>query len=266
MLPEAIAQGDIRYQGELLTQIARTYSLRRMFDEAHRTLKEVEQLPLAYPVVQVRYLLEKGRAYNSAGKKEEAKEQFSQAWKLAKKEALDYFAVDAAHMMAIAETEPNMQIQWNEAAMRYAETAPDEAAKQWLGSLYNNLGWTYHDQGNYPKALNIFERAWVFRTTNNHPADTIRIAKWCVARANRSLGNHDVALKMQLELQAEYLQHDLPSDGYVQEELALLYALKGDAAKAKDAAKAAYDKLYQDDNFKQHESERLEQLRELAER
>jgi hypothetical protein len=58
LLPEAIAQGDVSYQGELLTQIARTYSLRKMFDQAHTTLNEVEQMPLEqYPLVAVRYLL-----------------------------------------------------------------------------------------------------------------------------------------------------------------------------------------------------------------
>ncbi len=264
LLPEAIEQGNISYQGQLLTQIARTYSLRKMFDEAHRTLKEVEQLPLVYPVVQVRYLLEKGRAYNSAGKKEEAKEQFLQAWKLAKREELDYYAVDAAHMMAIAETEPILQIQWNDTAIRYAETAIDPSAMQWLGSLYNNLGWTYHDQGNFVKALNLFERAWVYRTINKSPIANILIAKWCVARANRSLGNIDEALMMQQQLVADYDERELPQDAYVYEELALLNTLKGNQPAAQQAAKIAYDLLSKDTHFIEKEHERWEQLRGLA--
>ena len=40
-----------------------------------------------------------------------------------------------------------------------AETAGDERARNWAASLYNNLGWTYHDQGRYAEALQMFEKA-----------------------------------------------------------------------------------------------------------
>src|SRR5215470_8493249 len=54
----AASQGDARL--ELLTQIARTYSLRRRFDESHRMLDEVEPaLASAGPAPHVRYLLER---------------------------------------------------------------------------------------------------------------------------------------------------------------------------------------------------------------
>jgi hypothetical protein len=62
----ASAAGDERL--ELLTQIARTYSLRKHFDEAHRLLDEVErELPGAGARAHVRYRLERGRTFNSAG-------------------------------------------------------------------------------------------------------------------------------------------------------------------------------------------------------
>lgn len=265
LLPEAIAQGNLDYQGQLLTQIARTYSLRKMFAQAHDVLNQVEQMPLEqYPLVYVRYLLERGRAYNSANEKYRAKEFFLKAWERAKREELDYYAVDAAHMLAIAEHNPTVQLQWNEAAIRYAETAIDPTAMQWLGSLYNNTGWSYHDMGNYAKALNIFERALVFRTVHKHAPNTILIAKWCVARAHRSLGNVDEALRLQLRLKEEYEQYQLRQDGYVYEELALLYDLKAQPEAAKQAATVAIALLNADQYFKEHEQARLAKLQQLA--
>lgn len=265
LLPAAESAGATSYHGELLTQIARTYSLRRMFDKAHETLDVVEQMDLdEYPLVEARYLLERGRTYNSANEKTRARELFLKAWNHCKLEQLDYLAVDAAHMLAIAEHNPDVQLQWNETAIRYAETAIDPKAMQWLGSLYNNTGWSYHDKGDYAKALKTFEKGLVFRTVNQHPIKTILIAKWCVARANRSLGNIDEALRLQQILKAEYEKHELKSDGYVFEELALLYDLKADAAAAKEAAQNALDTLAADSYFMQHEADRVVKLKSLV--
>ena len=42
---------------------------------------------------------------------------------------------------------------WNLKALELAESSPDERAQRWRASLYNNIGWSYHDQGEYDKAL-----------------------------------------------------------------------------------------------------------------
>src|SRR5438045_2909088 len=75
------AYGDQRL--ELLTQIARTYGLRQRFSEAQDLLNLVEeQLAHAGPRPRVRYLLERGRAFNSSGDKEQARRLFVEAWEL----------------------------------------------------------------------------------------------------------------------------------------------------------------------------------------
>lgn len=67
LLAEADNQ-DLQYELELLTQIARTHSLRRQFAQAHRLLDEIDpRLTEATPRARLRALLERGRTFNSAG-------------------------------------------------------------------------------------------------------------------------------------------------------------------------------------------------------
>ncbi|HEY9526846.1 MAG TPA: hypothetical protein VIR02_07190, partial [Anaerolineales bacterium] len=87
---------------ELLTQIARAQGLQRKFDQAHRTLNQVERRleePPSRPGV--RYLLERGRVYNSSGKPKVARPLFQQAFTFAEQLKEDFYAVDALHMLAI---------------------------------------------------------------------------------------------------------------------------------------------------------------------
>jgi hypothetical protein len=58
---------------ELLTQLARAQGLQRRFDDAHATLDQVETaLPGRPSRVAVRYLLERGRVFNSSQQPERA--------------------------------------------------------------------------------------------------------------------------------------------------------------------------------------------------
>ena len=73
VLAKAEASGNLDYELQLRTQIARTFGLRGKFDEAHAELDEVEKrLTDEVPVAHVRYLLERGRAFNSSKKVEKA--------------------------------------------------------------------------------------------------------------------------------------------------------------------------------------------------
>src|SRR3954463_317333 len=73
LLPQAEAAGDAGYLAELWTQIARAQGLQREFAGAHTTLDHAEALGLgAGPRARVRLLLERGRAWNSAGQPDAA--------------------------------------------------------------------------------------------------------------------------------------------------------------------------------------------------
>ncbi len=262
LLPQAESATHPSYLDELLTQIARAEGLQRMVDEAHRTLDRVkDQLDKKPPIVRIRYLLERGRVFNSSGKPEQAKQLFVDAWELAQKANEDGLAVDAAHMVAIVE-QGDESLKWTEIALEFAERSSSEAAQQWLGSLYNNVGWTYHDQGEFEKALDHFQRALVWRQQRDDAVAT-RIAKWSVARAMRSLNQVEEALAMQQELLAEW-ESGGGVDGFVFEELAeCLFALER-VHEARNYFQLAHAELVKDTWLAENEAPRLARLKELS--
>lgn len=248
---------------ELLTQIARAQGLQRRFADAHLTLDDVEQLlPDLEARPGVRYWLERGRVYNSSGDKETARVCFETALRLASSDAAtEQYAVDAAHMLAIV-APPDEALDWNLRALAMAEAATDPAARDWRGSLYNNIGWTYHAQGDYPTALAYLQKALDFRREKGQAAETF-IARWCVARVRRDLGEVEQALAEQQALREEMVKLDRP-DGYVYEEIAECLLLLGEVNAARPYFALAYDTLSQDAWLTAEEPERLARLYRLS--
>ncbi len=262
ILPAAESSGNVDYLAQLLTQIARAQGLQMKFDEAAATLDRAERmLQPDMRVARVRLLLERGRMLRSSKRVDEARPRFLEAWEAARDAGADAYAVDAAHMMGIVES-GEASIDWNRRAIVAAEGSSEPRARKWLGSLYNNLGWTYHDGGDYETALDLFQKAWRAREAAGSPNE-IRVARWCIARAKRSLGRIEEALEEQRALLAENEASDSP-DGFVHEEIAeCLAALHKDAEAAPHFA-AAYRLLSADDWLRRDEPERLERLRLLG--
>lgn len=262
VLPLAEQAGDQGYLAELLTQVARTEGLQRRFAEARATLDRAEGL-LRDDLhrARVRYLLERGRALNSSGQAERARPLFLEAWELGRAHGEDFHAIDAAHMVAIV-APPEESTAWNLKALELAEQTPDMRAKKWLGSLYNNMGWTAHEQGDYEEALRLFEKALTAQEAQGD-AKLIRVARWCVARALRSLGRVEEALEMQRGLLRDYAGVG-ETDGYIFEELGeCLLALKREE-EAQPFFARAYEELAKDAWLVEREAGRLERLRELG--
>ncbi len=269
LVSETRSSGDREYVAQLLTQIARTHSLRRNFEEAHRILDDVEKmisvvataLDLHTPVARIRCLLERGRTYNSAGKAEAARPLFLEAWELARNAREDYHAVDAAHMLGICESK-DASLMWNNRAMEAAEASDDPRAQGWLGALYNNTGWTHHDSGEYERALELFEKGLAWRLGRDNLQAT-QIAKWTVARALRSLERTDEALDMQQSLLEEH-EAAGTRDGYVFEETAECLLTLERRDEAQSYFGRAYRELSKDDWLRENESERLDRLKRLG--
>jgi tetratricopeptide (TPR) repeat protein len=261
LLPAAERNPDVKMQ--LLTQIARAQGLQRRFEDAHATLEEVETgLPPGALRPRIRYLLERGRVYNSSGDPTRARPYFEKALALAQTKLSEaFYAIDAAHMLAIV-VPPGEQLDWNLRALALVESSNDDRARHWLGSLYNNIGWTYHAEGDLLAALEYLERALAFRQETGD-AEGTRIARWCVARVRRDMGQIDEALAEQLALLAEYKELGERS-GYVFEEIGECLRLLGDDAAAQPYFVDAYAELARDPWLVANESGRLERLRLLG--
>jgi tetratricopeptide (TPR) repeat protein len=263
LVPAAEQSGDCSYYVQLLTQIARAEGLQSKFEDAHTTLNKAESLLTEDMVTaRLRYLLERGRVFNSSQQPDKARPLFLEAWNSGVANGEDYYAVDAAHMMQIVEP-PEKQLEWAEKAMVLAEKSKQERAKKWLGPLYNNTGWTYFDLGQYDKALELFEKSLAWRTQQNDE-DGIRIATWTIARAYRQIGRIQEAYDMQKTLEKERKEQGLGEGGYVCEELGELLLLMDRAEEARPYFQRAYELLSQDQWLVDNEAERLERLRQLG--
>ena len=228
---------DKDYIGQVLTQIARSQGIRGALDRAHATLDEAAQvLQDEESIGRVRYLLERGRCYNSAGLPEQACEAFHEAFELAKARNADFYAIDAAHMLGIAET-ADEALAWNLRAIKMAERTRSERAKGWRGPLYNNVGWVYFESGDYEKALAYFRKNAAFRRARE---DDDRFARYSEGKALRMLEEYDKALVIQYALAASYKKENR-EDGFVHEEIAeILWAIG-----SKDAAKKHFARAYE---------------------
>jgi tetratricopeptide (TPR) repeat protein len=213
------------------------------------------------PTARVRYLLERGRTYNSFGSKDDARPLFVKAWELAKAINEHGLAVDAAHMVAIAET-GDAVLKWNLIGLQCAEQSDQPKGRKWLASLYNNIGWTHHAAGEYHEALECFEKALIEQTKRGDEK-LIRVARWCLARCLRSLGRTAESLERQLELESEAAEHARP-DGFVQEEIAECLHELGRMDEAKPYFGRAHDILSNDPWLMESEPDRIERLRTLS--
>lgn len=215
----------------LRTQIARSYSLRQRFDEANAELDAIApRLAAAGPAARVHALLERGRTLRSGGHAAEARPLFIEAFELAQRHGLEYLAADALHMVALVEPGLDGQIEWNRRTAEVARAARDPRAQGWAAAAYNNLGVALNEARRHDEALAAFEQALAAHERKGK-APEIRIAKWMVAHTQRLLGRHEQALAGQLALERECAEAGEP-DPYVFEELALLYAARGDEARA----------------------------------
>jgi tetratricopeptide (TPR) repeat protein len=247
---------------ELLTQIARAQGLQQKFDRAHQTLDQVERRLGKYTSrAKIRYLLERGRTLNSSGHPDEAQPLFEQALDMTRELSEDFYAVDALHMLAIV-APPASRLDFNLRAIQLAESSPQAKARNWLGSLYNNTGWSYHEIGNHESALAMFEKAEAARRSQGR-VNEIRIAQWCVARALRSLKRFEEAFSKQMALKEE-CEAAGESDGFVFEEIGECLLALNRAEEARPYFAKAHAALSQDSWLAQREPQRLARLKELG--
>jgi len=263
VLNKTEASSAREYQASLMTQIARSQGLQQHYSDALTTLNQADAIIQPdMRTARVRSLLERGRVFNSSGKPQDSIPIFKEAMDRARQSGLDFYAVDAAHMLGIA-AKGDESLHWSEEAMRIAESSQDERARKWLGALYNNTGWTYSDMGRYQDALNMFEKDFAYRRGLGK-ADEMGIARWSMASTMRRMGRVEEALKIQKELLELPERRNNENEGYTREEIGECLLALGKKSEAAPFFARAWELLHDDPWIKQDEPKRLERLKTLG--
>ncbi len=261
ILPLAELSHDASYLAQLLTQIARTEGLQGKFSDAHKTLDRVEKmLTPDLQLARIRYLLERGRAFNSSDHQDLALPLFREAYELGEKTGEMKLAIDAVHMIAIAKNDPKEQIEWNLKGIRMAETDP--ASRGWLWALYNNIGESYLKAKEYENARMYFHKLVEFQMEKGQEPDMYTLKD--EARATRLSGQPQDALSI-IEPIFQKLRKDNQDDGWIREEMAEnLFAL-GRKNEAKPHFIKAYELLSKEEFCIKNEKEKLDHLKQMSE-
>lgn len=188
--------------------------LQGRYDDA---LAVLDSIQIRDAEVAVRVQLERGRVINSSGHPQRAMPSFRMSFEKASARGFEHLAIDALHMLAIVSPR-EVQDALNNKALELADAARDPRARQWRGSLLNNMGWSAFERGDLDVALARFDAALDARLEQGKQSE-IFVARWCVARCLRAMGRVDQALAIQLEL-AEAQRAARSSDSYVDEEIA----------------------------------------------
>jgi tetratricopeptide (TPR) repeat protein len=261
ILPAAEKSGDASYLGQLLTQIARTQGLQGKFDEAHATLDQVQKmLTPELRVVQIRYLLERGRVFNSSGEPPKALPLFKQAVDVAAQTPGQIrLHIDAIHMVAIAEEKPEEQLKWNLVGLDLIEKNPTE--RGWSWALLNNTGETYLLLKDYQHALESFQKLAQFQRDQDKEADifTLKDIAKCLRLLKRPAEATAVIEPVYRDLQQRGQEH-----GSITAEMAECLLAQGKVAEAKPLFARAYELLSTDRWTLTKEPELLERYRKLG--
>ncbi len=206
---------DDEARAELATQLARAFGLLGRFDDGLAALAAVQE-STGEPTdrLQARVALEHGRLLRSMDRTDEAVPFLTLAARKAASAGAQFLALDALHMLAIADA--GHEEEWAAEGLALLDTATDARTRRWGVALHNNLGWFLHDSGRPEDALPEFEAARrAAETVGTH--EQRHLGRWAVARCLRTLGRTDEARALQQQLAAER-----PDDDFVRAELALL--------------------------------------------
>ena len=101
-------------------------------------------------------LCAEGIGAEMAGRRDEAAKLYQGAWEA---KTNDFEACIAAHYVARLQPTPEAALHWNSEALRLAESAGGAGLREFLPSLYLNLGKSHEDLGNFVNAGKFYRLA-----------------------------------------------------------------------------------------------------------
>ncbi len=174
---------DRAEQLDVHAQIARTYSLSGANQECLDYLKPVWDEGLALEGrAAASLMIEAGRAYRGMGMLEKARQGFEDV----SLNGPEDLRVDALHMLALVSSGDEVGF-FNQKAIALAKSSKEEWARRWIGSLYNNVGWSCFEAGELDEALEYFESALLARYEFGQE-ERVSEAKWCIGHTLCKLG------------------------------------------------------------------------------
>ncbi|WP_127793714.1 hypothetical protein [Agromyces sp. LHK192] len=171
--------------------------------------------------VRARIALERGRILAAAQRLDDALPELTRAVREAVHAGSAFLALDALHVLALADT--GHEREWAEQGFAVIAADRDPRVRRWGVALHNNLGWTLHDGGDAAAGLEQFELAVEFADRYG-TAKQQHVTRWAVGRALRTLGRVDEALDLQREL-----ARAAPDDAWVAGEIDALTAARAEA-------------------------------------
>ena len=260
LLPMAESSHNLSYLAQLLTQIARALGLQGKFEDAHALLNKVKtMLSPDLKLAKVRYLLERGRVFNSSNHRDQALPLFTEASEFAQSIGEINLAIDAMHMVAIAMKDPKDQVEWNLKGIEM--TMKNEKSRGWLNAFYNNIGESYLVLKDFENARNYFHKLAELQREKKGEANMYTLKD--EARATRLSGKAVEALEI-IEPILRKLESEHLDDGWIREEMAENLEALGNPEEAKVHFIKAYQLLSLEKWCLENEKDKLERLRKMT--
>lgn len=192
LLPSLVDRSE---QLDVHAQIARTYSLSGENQECLNYLKPFWEEGLALGGrAAASLMLEAGRAHRGLGDIEKARQGFEDV----SVNGPDDLRVDALHMLALVSAGDEVAF-FNQKAIALAQNSQDEWAQRWIGSLYNNVGWSCFEASEFEDALEYFESALLARYEFGQN-ERVAEAQWCIGHTLTTMGRMKDATELHLEM------------------------------------------------------------------
>lgn len=255
LISEAQKLSDSSLYLILLTQIARALALQNKKEEAQALLDAVEKLIKPnQDLVQIRLSMERASLLYQIGLETQnsdnvtsARNLLVQVFEQAIKKGFDYYAINAAQMLARQSSELEEKITWLHNGLKLCEKSTDEKIRNLSASIHNSLGTSYLDIGHYQAALNSFKKVLSIREQEGYLLN-IWIAQWSIAHCLRIADKPNEAFAILQNLLKEQLDTTISKQKIP---LALFHFSRGmvyeELAKCCEAKAKIYSQLAQKD-------------------